>query len=181
MLCPNDISGEPLLPVESDKFAHRVCAEYIPETYIVSTEDGKEVVAGAELITSARWNLKCLYCASTRGAKFQCSVTQCCRAYHATCAAAAGVLVESAVDELGFVSSFQCRFHRPRRPPIKYLEQDENTMEYASKVQLGETIQGRFAGMETDVPFVGVVVENCVSEQTVVIELANRYDCFLYD
>ena len=175
MLCPNDIPGEPLLPAESDKFAHRICAEYIPETYISTTEDGQERVAGAELITPARWNLKCLYCSSTRGAKFQCSVTQCFRAYHATCAAAAGVLVETAVDELGFVSSFQCRFHRPRRLPVKYLEQNEDIMEYASKLQQGERIQARFAGSESDVPFVGVVVENCVSEQNVVIELANGY------
>ena len=173
MLCPNDPSREPLLPAESGKFAHRVCTQYIPETWILATEDGHEVVAGAEGITPARWNLKCLYCSSTRGAKFQCSVTQCCRAYHATCAIAAGVLIETAVDELGCVSSFQCRFHRPRRPPPNYLEQNEDILEFARKLQSGETIQGRFAGSDSDVPFVGVVVENCESEQTVVIELAN--------
>ena len=175
MLCPNDIPGQPLLPAEGGKFTHRVCAEFIPETYIVSTEDGNEVVVGTDLITPARWNLKCLYCSSTRGAKFQCSVKQCCRAYHATCAIPAGVLIETALDELGFVSSTQCRFHRPKRLPVKYLEDDQNTLEFASKLHLGETIQARFPGLETDVPFVGIVVENCHSEQIVVIELANGY------
>lgn len=175
MLCPNDPSREPLLPAESGKNAHRICAEYIPETWILSSEDGHEVVAGTERITPARWNLKCLYCGSTRGAKFQCSVTQCCRAYHATCAAAAGVLVETAEDEQGFVSSYQCRFHRPKRIPAAYLEDDANIAEFASKLQQGETIQAKFAGMENDVPFVGVVVENCESEKMVVIELSNGF------
>jgi hypothetical protein len=46
-------------------------------------------------------------------------------------------------------------------------------MEFASKLQPGQTIQGRFAGSDSEVPFVGVVVENCESEQTVVVELAN--------
>lgn len=175
MLCPYDPPRELLLPAEGGKQAHRICAEYIPETYIMTTEEGQEIVAGTEAITPARWNLKCLYCASTRGAKFQCSVTQCYRAYHATCAAAAGVLVETAVDEQGFVSSYQCRFHRTRRVPLAYLEEDPNVVEYASKLQAGDSIQARFAGMDHDVPFVGVVVDNCESEQIVIIELANGY------
>jgi PHD-like zinc-binding domain len=143
--------------------------------WIASTEDGHEIAAGTDYITPARWNLKCLYCSSTRGAKFQCSVTQCCRAYHATCAHAAGVLIETAEDEQGFVSSYQCRFHRPKRPPVQYLDQDQNIVEFASKLRQGDTIQARFAGPENDVPFVGVVVENCESEQMVVIEFANGY------
>ena len=77
------------------------------------------------------------------------------------------------MDEQGFVSSYQCRFHRPKRVPAAYIENDLNIVEYASKLQLGETIQARFAGPDTDVPFVGVVMENCESEQMVVIELAN--------
>jgi len=171
MLCPNSIVGEPLLPAGADKFAHRICAKYIPETYITTNEDGTEIVSGIDNITPARWNLKCLYCSSTRGAKFQCSATSCCRAYHATCAAAAGVLVETAEDELGFVSSYQCRFHRPKRLAVMYLEQDQSIIEYASKLKLGDTIQARLASAD-NVPFVGTVTENCRSEETVSIELA---------
>jgi len=172
MLCPNSIVGEPLLPAGADKFAHRICAKYIPETYITANEDGTEIVAGIDNITPARWNLKCLYCSSTRGAKFQCSATSCCRAYHATCAAAAGVLVETVEDELGFISSYQCRFHRPKRLGVMYLEQDQSIIEYASKLKLGDTIQGRLASADNDVPFVGTVTENSRSEETVSIELA---------
>ena len=139
------------------------------------SEDGQEVVAGGELITHARWNLKCLYCSSTKGAKFQCSVKSCVRAYHPTCALAAGVLVETVVDEQGYASSYQCRFHRPRRYNLQYLEDDKRIAEYANKLQPGDSIQARFAGGETDTPFVGVVMENCQSEQLVIIELATGY------
>ena len=83
--------------------------------------------------------------------------------------------METAIDEQGLVSSYQCRFHRPRRVPLAYLEDDHNTVEFATKLQPGDNIQARFAGMDHDVPFVGMVVENCESEQTVVIELANAY------
>jgi hypothetical protein len=177
MLCPNDPLNEPLLPTaEPDKFAHRICAEYVPETWIYPAEDGTSLVAGTALIASARWTLKCLYCSSTRGVKFQCSMTTCCRAYHATCAAAAGVLVETGEDEQGQVSSYQCRYHRPRRPKVAELEDDVATMEFAGKVQVGEMVQARFGGSnENDVPFVGTVVENCESEEMVVIELATGY------
>lgn len=131
------------------------------------------MVVGVEAIEPARWNLKCFYCSSTRGVKFQCSVIQCWRAYHATCAAAAGVLVEIAQDEHGVVSSYQCRFHRPKRAHWSCLEQDQNILDFASKLQPGDMVQGKLGGMENDVPFVGNVVENCRSEQIVVIELAN--------
>src|SRR5277367_1736205 len=177
MLCPNDPPNEPLLPTaEPDKFAHRICAEYVPETWIYPAEDGTSLVAGTALIASARWTLKCLYCSSTRGVKFQCSMTSCCRAYHATCAAAAGVLVETAEDEQGTVSSYQCRYHRPRRPKVTELEDDVAIMEFAGGVKVGETVQARFgASNENDTPFVGTVVENCESEQILVIELATGY------
>jgi hypothetical protein len=172
MLCPYDSPQEPLLPTTSGKQAHRICAEYIPETYIQISEDGQEVVAGEELITPARWGLKCLYCSSTKGAKFQCSVKACVRAYHPTCALAAGVLVETVVDELGYASSYQCRFHRPKRHWPKFLDFDGGILDYAVKLQQGDSIQARFSGPDNDVPFVGVVVENCESEQMVTIELA---------
>ena len=86
--------------------------------------------------------------------------------------------METAEDEHGLVSSYQCRFHRPKRPHLASLEHDQNILEFASKVQKDEVVQGKLGGMENDVPFVGVVVENCQSEQTIVIELANgSVDC----
>lgn len=136
------------------------------------------MVAAVESIPKDRWNLKCFYCGSKKGAKFQCSIRQCFRAYHATCAAPAGVLVETVIDELGRASSYQCRFHRPKRGFWGSLEDDKAISEFASGLEPGDMIQGRLPGMENYVPFVGVVVENCKSEQVVIIKLANGYIAF---
>ena len=83
--------------------------------------------------------------------------------------------METAEDEHGFVSSYQCRFHRPKRVGWKYLEDDQTIVEYCTGLQVGDTVQAKYAGQENYVPFVGVVVENCASELNVVIELANGY------
>jgi hypothetical protein len=85
------------------------------------------------------------------------------------------------MDEQGFVSSYQCRFHRPKRYPLSYLEDNQEIAEYASKLQPGDTVQARFTQPDTDLPFVGVVVENSNSEQVVVMELADGYVSNLLD
>ncbi|KAK4141189.1 uncharacterized protein C8A04DRAFT_14280 [Dichotomopilus funicola] len=122
-LCPSDIPGAEIMPTDDGRKAHRMCALYLPETYI-ETVDGQEIIANAGAIDKARLELKCLYCRSKRGACFQCSQKKCPRAYHATCAAAAGVFVEEAevpvfgedgteYKEQAF--EFSCRFHRTKR------------------------------------------------------------------
>jgi PHD-like zinc-binding domain len=174
-LCAADVPREPLLPTDSGRQAHLICAEYVPETYVTTRDDGTLVVTGIDTITKDRWNLKCVYCGSKKGAKFQCSIPQCVRAYHATCAAAAGVLVETVDDELGRASSYQCRFHRPKRILYSQLENDTETLEFAASLMPGDSVQGKLPGQETHVPFAGVVVENCQSERVVIIELANGY------
>jgi len=92
-LCPSDIPGAEIMPTDDGRKAHRMCALYLPETYI-ETVDGQEIIANAAAIDKARLDLKCLYCRSKKGACFQCSQKKCPRSYHATCAAAAGVFVE---------------------------------------------------------------------------------------
>jgi hypothetical protein len=53
------------------------------------------------------------------------------------------------------------------------LEDDQRVMDYAGRLQPGGAIQARFARPDSEIPFVGVVVENCLSEQCVMIELPN--------
>jgi len=56
------------------------------------------------------------------------------------------------------------------------LEDDVATMEFARGVKVGDTVHARFgATNENDTPFVGTVVENCESEEILVIELATGY------
>ncbi|EAQ86808.1 hypothetical protein CHGG_08061 [Chaetomium globosum CBS 148.51] len=122
-LCPSDIPGAEIMPTDDGRKAHRMCALYLPETYI-ETVDGKEIIANVAAIDKARLELKCLYCRSKKGACFQCSQKKCPRSYHATCAAAAGVFVEeeevpvfgedgTEYKEQAF--EFSCRFHRTKR------------------------------------------------------------------
>ena len=121
-LCPNDFAYEELLPTDNGLFAHRRCALYTPETYI-ATEDGKERVVNVENIGRDRLELKCNECRQKKGSCFQCSSAKCTRAYHATCAAQAGVQVdigEIAVwhegveyRDIGF--DWRCKMHRTVR------------------------------------------------------------------
>ncbi|KAF5672448.1 dna damage-responsive transcriptional repressor rph1 [Fusarium heterosporum] len=183
-LCPNDIPTSELLPTDDGRKAHRLCAHYLPETFI-ETIDGKETVANVSEIHKDRFDLKCLYCRSKRGACFQCSQKKCARAYHATCAAAAGVFVEeeevpvfgedgTEYKEQAF--EFSCRFHRTKRDKKldgDALEADPHIRKAASKLQPGETCQLQY--YKGDI-FAGVVVENRTDEQTLLLDILPNSD-----
>lgn len=181
ILCPNDIPSEPLLPTEDGQKAHRLCALYIPETSIDSGEI--ENVIDVKYIDKARLDLKCNYCRSKKGACFQCSQKKCTRAYHATCAAAAGVLVEQGetpifgedgteYKEWGI--EFSCRFHRTKRD--KKLDSDalsdnDRIRKAASELQVGQTCQMQY--YRGDI-FAGAVVENRKSEEMLLLDILPR-------
>ncbi|ATZ51715.1 hypothetical protein BCIN_07g03050 [Botrytis cinerea B05.10] len=185
VLCPNDIPSEPLLPTEDGKQAHRMCAQYIPET-IVEEVDKKEVVTGIKEISKARFDLKCNYCRSKKGACFQCSKKKCTRAYHATCAAAAGVFVEQGeipvfgedgteYKEWGI--EFSCRFHRIKRDKrldSESLEEDDRIRDGAKELKAGEVCQMQFH--KGDI-FAGTIIENRKDEETVLVDILPRGDC----
>lgn len=183
-LCPNDTPSADLLPTDDGRKAHRLCAHYLPETY-TETIDGQETVVSVSKIHKDRFELKCLYCRSKQGACFQCSQKRCARAYHATCAAAAGVFVEeeeipvfgedgTEYKEQAF--EFSCRYHRTKRDKKldgDALDTDSRVRTAASKLQPGETCQLQY--FKGDI-FAGVVVENRHDEQTLLIDiLPNGY------
>jgi hypothetical protein len=178
-LCPNDIPGVEIIPTDDGRRAHRMCALYVPETYI-ETVDGKEIAANVAKIDKARLELKCLYCRSKRGACFQCSQKKCARSYHATCAAAAGVFVEeeevpvfgedgTEYKEQAF--EFSCRFHRTKRE--KKLDSDaldgnSRVRKAAAALQKNDICQLQY--YRGDI-FAGVVVENRVDEETLLLDI----------
>ncbi|KAK1966532.1 JmjC domain-containing protein [Colletotrichum sublineola] len=183
-LCPNDIPGAEILPTDDGRKAHRMCALYLPETYI-DTVDDKEIIANVAHISKERLDLKCLYCRSKKGACFQCSQKKCARAYHATCAAAAGVFVEEAevpvfgedgteYKEQAF--EFSCRFHRTKRDR-KYdgdaLEDDLRIRDGAAALKKGEICQLQY--FKGDI-FAGVVVENRSDEQMLLLDIIPNGD-----
>lgn len=178
-LCPHDVPGLDMLPTEDGRQAHRMCALYMPETY-VETLDDKEMIFNVAGISKDRFDLKCLFCRSKRGACFQCSRKKCARAYHATCAAAAGVFVEEQ-DVPVFVDDgtefkerafeFSCRFHRVRRDKKKdgdVLETDEGIRVAAEALQKGEICQ--FQHYKGEI-FAGMLVENRADEHMALIDI----------
>ncbi|KAK0614331.1 hypothetical protein B0T14DRAFT_499626 [Immersiella caudata] len=183
-LCPHDIPGAEMMPTEDGRQAHRMCALYLPETYI-ETVDDKEVVVNINGIDKARLELKCLYCRSKKGACFQCSQKKCPRAYHATCAAAAGVFVEEAevpvIGEDGTeykeqAFEFSCRFHRTKRDKKhegEALEDNKQIREAAAALKKHDICQIQF--FRGDI-FAGVVLENRHDEETLLLHVIPNGD-----
>jgi hypothetical protein len=181
VLCPNDIPSQELLPTDCGNKAHRICAQYIPETDI---EPGTvEMITGTGSIPKARKELRCGFCKNKKGAAFQCSQKKCTRAFHATCAAAAGVHVEEGerpvfgpdgTEYKEHAFEFSCRFHRVKRDK-KYeadaLEEDARIHTAASKMAVGSTCQ--FQYYRGDI-FAGIVVENRISEEMFLVDILPR-------
>ena len=179
VMCPNDNPWEPLIPTDNGKKAHKSCALYTPETWIAN-EDGKEKVYGVTTIDRARLDLKCNFCRSKRGACFQCSGKKCTRAFHATCALAAGVQVDGGVVptfgedgteyfEEGF--DFRCKYHRPKMPKkldAEALENSKRIHNYAKELKYNDVLQAHIPGGDV---FAGLVVENRPSELNVVVDV----------
>lgn len=183
VLCPNDVDFDDLLPTDNSLKAHRICADYTPETFIASRP--AETVCNVANIGKDRLELKCNYCRSKRGAVFQCSQKKCTRAFHATCAAAAGVQVDlgpmPTFDEAGVEYyydgyDFRCRFHRPKKRNAKTvdsdsLENDKFIFRYAKKLKPKDIVQFQFIGGEMYQIHGGQVIENRVGEATLLVEV----------
>ncbi|KAH7354891.1 hypothetical protein BKA65DRAFT_230343 [Rhexocercosporidium sp. MPI-PUGE-AT-0058] len=183
ILCPNDIPSEPLLLTEDGQKAHRMCALYIPETSIQPGE--KETIVDVKYIDKARLDLKCNYCRSKKGACFQCSQKKCTRAYHATCAAAAGVLVEQGetpvfgedgTEYKDWGIDFSCRFHRSKRDKKvdgDTLGEDKRLLKAGLDLKAGDVCQMQY--FRGDI-FAGAVVENRISEEMILVDILPRGD-----
>jgi hypothetical protein len=184
ILCPNDVEYDDLLPTDNGMKAHRICADYTPETYIINKAD-VETVCNVANIGKDRLELKCNYCRSKRGAVFQCSSKKCTRAFHATCAVAAGVQVDlgpmPTFDEEGteyFYDGydFRCRFHRPKKRSnktvdVESLEKDKYVLAFGKTLKPKDVIQFQYVGGEMYQIYGAQVVENRPGEQSVLVDV----------
>ena len=87
---PADIpSANPKLKAMSGRHAHRLCASFVPETW-VGKEGKADVVCGIEGIDKARFSLKCQICPNPTlqklYPKIQCTRGKCPRSAHVSCA-----------------------------------------------------------------------------------------------
>ncbi|ODQ63127.1 JmjC-domain-containing protein, partial [Nadsonia fulvescens var. elongata DSM 6958] len=194
VLCPNLFDLEFVRTAGEDKkYAHKLCAEYTPETYFsdanaaappqlqsASILDPNLLAEGITTIPKARWSLKCAFCLNKQGSCIQCSHPKCSRSYHATCADMAGVLVEiNPADtdaDINTTHTYLCRYHRPGRQ----ISQDAaiNNEIYESNSALTNWVYGLLPGDITQIQYfdhneiyAGVVRENNRRESMLMLEI----------
>ncbi|XP_028264177.1 lysine-specific demethylase 4C isoform X3 [Parambassis ranga] len=114
--CLCNLRGGALKKTQNDKWAHVMCAVALPEARF--SDEAKRSPIDTSRIPMQRYKLKCIYCrkrcAGKRqaGACIQCSCGRCPTSFHATCAHAAGVIMEP--DDWPYVVSITCHRHQSR-------------------------------------------------------------------
>ncbi|TPX49496.1 hypothetical protein SeLEV6574_g01409 [Synchytrium endobioticum] len=131
--------------------AHWKCAEYVPETNVVSlnpNDPSMAYVVGFENIPQDRFKLVCDYCKKAgvktkHGAPIQCAKGRCVRAFHVGCAEQAGLMM---IDRKGDEKAHTyCRAHDPRlvkQPKQKYWEEPK-----FENIQVGATVYFKWNGL----------------------------------
>ncbi|XP_073029681.1 uncharacterized protein [Primulina eburnea] len=90
--CLCSLSGGALKPTADSKWAHLVCAIYVPEVFF-SDPDGRESIDCSK-IPERRWKQECYVCESKKGCVIDCSEPNCKLAFHVTCGLKAELCIE---------------------------------------------------------------------------------------
>ncbi|KAM6584986.1 hypothetical protein CsatB_011988 [Cannabis sativa] len=80
-LCPN--KGGAMKPMNDGKWAHVVCALFVPEVFFHDPE-GREGIDCSK-VPKSRWEQRCYLCKQTNGCAINCSEPKCPLSFHATC------------------------------------------------------------------------------------------------
>ncbi|OAA58562.1 phd finger domain protein [Niveomyces insectorum RCEF 264] len=83
IFCPNTDGA--FKQTNSSKWAHMLCAMWIPETSLGNTTF-MEPIMDVEKVPKTRWRLTCYICRQKMGACIQCGNKACYQAFHVTCA-----------------------------------------------------------------------------------------------
>ncbi|KAJ2855886.1 hypothetical protein J3B02_001920 [Coemansia erecta] len=116
ILCPQ--SGGAFKKTTTNKWAHLLCALWIPEVGISNTVY-MEPIDSIDQIPRSRWRLYCHLCHRKTGACIQCSHRQCVVAFHATCARRARLFMSVRPDKRSGEPIFRvfCERHTPAGHP----------------------------------------------------------------
>ncbi|XP_047951127.1 bromodomain-containing protein 1 [Salvia hispanica] len=80
-LCP--VGGGALKPTTDGRWAHLVCAIYVPEVFFADSA-GREGI-NCDRVVKRRWETKCYICKSKNGCAIDCSEPKCGLAFHVSC------------------------------------------------------------------------------------------------
>ncbi len=109
VLCPK--AGGALKRTSDARWAHIVCALWIPEAQFLDTT-GRDMIHTWS-VNEKRLDLTCSICGEQSGACIQCKAPRCLTAFHAACARHGGVhMVEKEKEEYVDHTVF-CEKHRP--------------------------------------------------------------------
>ncbi|KAL8505676.1 hypothetical protein ACS0TY_016780 [Phlomoides rotata] len=107
-LCP--VSSGALKPTTDGRWAHLVCAIYVPEVFFEDPE-GRQGINCSKVL-KRRWGRKCYICRSKKGCVLDCSEPKCPLAFHVTCALKEELCVEYRQRKnRGDVVAAFCRSH----------------------------------------------------------------------
>nr|XP_043622875.1 protein Jade-1 [Erigeron canadensis] len=89
-LCPNN--GGALKPTKDGRWAHIVCALFIPEVFFTDPE-GREGIDCSKVLKK-RWARKCYVCKEPKGCVIDCSEQKCGLSFHVTCGLEQNLCIE---------------------------------------------------------------------------------------
>ncbi|KAK9937757.1 hypothetical protein M0R45_014527 [Rubus argutus] len=106
-LCPD--KGGAMKPTGDGRWAHIVCALYVPEVFFKDPE-GREKIDCSK-VPNRRWKERCYVCKSARGCAIQCSEIKCPLAFHVTCGLNEDLCIEYREGRKGDIVAGFCRTH----------------------------------------------------------------------
>ncbi|KAL3636944.1 hypothetical protein CASFOL_019243 [Castilleja foliolosa] len=129
-LCP--VESGALKPTTDGRWAHLVCAIYVPEVFFLDSEGREGIDCGKVL--SRRWERKCYVCElKNNGCVIDCSEPNCGLAFHVTCGLKEELCIEYRQGKnKGAVVAAFCRAHtdiwkkQERTGKFKIVARDEN-------------------------------------------------------
>ncbi|KAJ3297302.1 nuA3 HAT complex component nto1 [Rhizoclosmatium sp. JEL0117] len=105
-LCPNENGA--LKQTNSNKWAHVLCAQWIPESGFANTTYMEPI--DSRSVPASRYKLTCYLCGRRKGACIQCSQKNCYASYHVTCAKKCKLFMKMGTEDM----KSNCDKHAPK-------------------------------------------------------------------